>query len=116
MKVVRLTKGKSKVVAVELSHDQVDAPASLAFVRADGQERMVSGGGKIVKVWEEVDDQNGTMEEEDGEESPEDVEDQEVEDSSDEAEKQRKKRKRRKKDKSMDERGNHGVMAFKGMD
>ncbi len=118
--VVQLAKGKTKVVA-ELSHDQIDAPASLGFVGADGAEggaRMVSGGGRVVKVWEEIAEHDRTVEEGQKDHSPEDSEEEEEEDEdcSDEEEKQRKKRKKRRKNQGTDKRGDHGVMAFKGMD
>lgn len=122
--VVQVAKGKTKVVA-ELSHDQIDAPASLGFVGengADGEARMVSGGGKVIKVWEEIAEHHGKSEEGqkeqsfEGSEDEDDEEEEEEEDSSDEEEKQRKRRKKRRKAKGTDKRGDHGVMAFKGMD
>lgn len=116
--VVRLAKGKTKVIA-ELSHDQIDAPASLGFVGADGADgegRMVSSGGRVIKVWEEIAERDGTVEEGQEEQSSEDSEPEAEEDSSDEEEKQRKRRKKRRKNQSTDKLGDHGVMAFKGMD
>lgn len=118
--VVQVAKGKTKVVA-ELSHDQIDAPASLGFVGepgADGEARMVSGGGKVIKVWEETVERDGKSEEGPEEQSFDGSEDEEKEeeDSSDEEEKQRKRRKKRRKNQGTDKRGDHGVMAFKNMD
>lgn len=120
--VVQLAKGKTKVVA-ELSHDHIDAPASLGFVEAHGADRegrMVSGGGRVIKVWEEITERDATVEKAQEEQSSEDSEneeeEEEEEDSSDEEEKQRKRTKKRRRNQGPDKRGDHGVMAFKGMD
>lgn len=116
--VVRLAKGKTKVVA-ELSHDQIDAPASLGFVGADGasgEGRMVSGGGRVIKVWEEIAERDAKDEEGQQDHSSEGDEDENEENSSDNKEQQHKRRKKRRKNPATDKRGDHGVMAFKGMD
>lgn len=120
VRVVRL--GVNKVVA-EMRHDEVEGVLGLGF---EAGRRMISGGGQVVKIWEES--VKGEEEEEgerDGavlkkgkergsEES--DSDDEGGEDSSNEEEKERMKRKKRKRRRGDEKsRGGH-VMAFEGMD
>lgn len=121
---VKLGKRKSKVVG-EVRHDDVEGVLALGF---EVGGRMISGGGSIVKVWEESvpveeaeeddEDAAGVVDvERSGEDDrgPDDSDDAE-EDSSEE-EKVRKKRKKRKrnkgKGKSIEKKQ---VIAFKGID
>lgn len=118
VRLVRL--GVNKVVA-EMRHDEVEGVLGLGF---ETEGRMISGGGQVVKIWEE------SVEEEekgegngiglkrgkvgDSEESDSNKED--GRDSSDEEEKRRKRRKKRKRRKGKDQNGGQHVLAFKGMD
>jgi hypothetical protein len=112
--------GPNKVIA-ELKHDelQADAVVGLGF---DVTGRMISGGGKMVKVWHEklAGEQEESEEEEPkvakrGLDSDDDSDDsdEEEEDSSEE-EKEQKKRKKRKRSKGK-QKGN-GILGFAGLD
>ncbi|KAF2743636.1 WD40 repeat-like protein [Sporormia fimetaria CBS 119925] len=116
---VRFVKlGKNQVVG-GVKHDEFthEAVVGLGF---DAAGRLVTGGGKMVKVWHEKVDGEGAEEEKDGkrgresdsEDSEEDSEEEEEEESSDEEEK--KKRKKRKRNKGV-QKGN-GIMGFAGLD
>ena len=117
--ILRLGKGKRRVIG-EVSHDQIDAPGSLGFLEGDENRRMVSGGGRVVKIWEEerhsVD--NGGSPKEDGEDSLDesDIENDDEGESSDEVKSQRKRKKKTERAKGNGEHGNHGIIAFHGMD
>ncbi|KAF2476782.1 WD domain-containing protein [Lindgomyces ingoldianus] len=112
--------GPNKVVA-ELKHDefQAEAVVGLGF---DVTGRMISGGGKMVKVWHEKvwvdidDDEEETNGPKRAHESDSDdnSNEGEQEDSSEE-EKSSKKRKRRKKNKGKTLQGN-GILGFSGLD
>ena len=122
IRVVRM--GINKVVA-EIRHDEVEGVLGLGFEIGG---RMVSGGGQVVKVWQEkVQDEDGEDEvdevgakrikESDSEdESNEDRENGSSEEEEEEEETARKKRKRRKRNRGKDSNVNKHVMAFKGMD
>ncbi|KAJ4293067.1 WD repeat-containing protein jip5 [Kalmusia sp. IMI 367209] len=123
--------GANQIIA-ELSHDELEKEAvvGLGF---DVTGRMISGGGKMVKVWgepgayggDEDDDDDEEEEEEDqvaddgvadakrARESDEDS-DEEMDDSS-EDEKPTQKRKKRKKGKTQQQQ-NHGIMGFSGLE
>lgn len=119
MGIVQLRKGKSKILR-EFSHDPIDAPESLGFVKVDGTERLVSGGGKVVKIWEEQKGAvNGLIDlarESDDVDSDDSDDADGQEESSDEDEKPQKRRKKKRRGKGKGKHSDHGVMAFKGMD
>lgn len=126
---LRFVKIGSNQVIAELSHDELEKEAvvGLGF---DATGRMISGGGRTVKVWGEpgvYGDAGG-----DDEEEEEDVEegatgakhsrgsdsedsDEDMGDSS-EDERPSQKRKKRKKGKGGKQQQNHGIMGFSGLD
>lgn len=111
--------GPNKIIA-ELKHDEMQAEAvvGLGF---DVTGRMISGGGKMVKVWHEklAADQ---APDEDEEEPPSGAkrdhsdsdDDSEQEEDSSEEEKESKKRKKRKRNKG--KQNGHGILGFTGLD
>lgn len=114
---LRFVKIQPNRVIAELKHDELEAEAvvGLGF---DVTGRMISGGGKMVKVWheklaaeQESDADGGTKRSHDSD-SDEDS-DEEPDDSSEE-EKESKKRKKRKKNKGK-QKGN-GILGFSGLD
>ena len=119
IRVLRLGKGKNRVIA-EMSHDQIEAPASLGFLTGDAGGRMVSGGGRVIKVWEERGtteaNSDGLTNETVEESLDSDADDEGEGDSSEEEMRPQKRRKKSKRAKKGDKRGDHGVMAFTGME
>lgn len=113
--------GKKARVVGESRHDEVEGVVGLGWM-SDG--RMISGGGAVVKVWEEgighgaesEDEGNGVsgVKRANGFGSENDSSEQEEEESSEE-EKPRK-RKKRKRGKGKDKNGGQHVSAFKGLD
>ena len=117
--------GQNKVVQ-ELQHDEIEGVVALGF---DTEGRMLSGGGKIVKIWEEGLTMGIEAEEEDEEEavngsavrkrgaadSDEDSED-EGDDSSNESEEEEKPKKRKKKRKKGKKQANGVSFSFDGLD
>ena len=124
--------GKNKVVA-NLRHDDVEGVVGLGF---ECQGRMISGGGSVVKVWQEISARE--QDEEDDEESDseddeeadvgvevEDVvmggekrelqkESSEEEDSSEYEKSNKRRKKKRRSKKSKNDIGN-GILKFKGL-
>jgi hypothetical protein len=112
--------GPNKIVA-ELRHDELEKEAVIGL-GFDVTGRMISGGGKMVKVWheklaaeQESQDNGGNVSKRahDSDDSDADS-DEEMEDSSDE-EKEHKKRKKRKRGKGKQQKGN-GIVGFSGLD
>lgn len=111
--------GPNKVVA-ELKHDEL-SQESVIGLDFDVTGRMISSGGKTVKVWgeqtwQDVDDEeeeptNGKREHES---DKSDDSDEDMDDSSEEDE-PKQKRKKRKKNKGKQAPG-HGIMHFSGLD
>ena len=123
--------GKRAKVVVELRHDEVEGVGALGF---EVGGRMISGGGAVVKVWEENLGGN------EGDEADNDIENGGEErgaengkrangsgsdkndgsevggDESSDEEKPKRKKKKRKRNKGKDRSGGQHVMAFKGLD
>lgn len=117
--------GKRPKVIGEVRHDEVEGVISLGF---ESGGRMISGGGAVVKVWEESVALEASEEENEGEGvsaangkrlngygSGEESSDDAADDSSEEEEKPRK-RKKRKRSKGNKPAGEPGIVGFKGMD
>lgn len=110
--------GLNKVVHT-LSHDDVEGVIALGF---DVGGRLISGGGSIVKVWQEKMHLDDSEEEDDSdaEEVPEkrkaasDSDDSEN-DSSDEDDGQRRKRKRKRSRGKEKKNAGNGILGFKGL-
>lgn len=119
---LRFVKIGSNQVIGELSHDELEKEAVVGL-DFDVTGRMISGGGRMVKVWGEpgvygVDDEKeGDAPEEGakhGRGSDDEDSDEEMGDSS-EDERPSQKRKKRKKGKGQQQQ-NHGIMGFSGLD
>ncbi|KAF2643026.1 WD repeat-containing protein JIP5 [Massarina eburnea CBS 473.64] len=121
--IIRFAKiGANKVIG-ELSHDELEKEGVIGLgFDADG--RMISGGGKTVKVWGEKGAEDREAEEvEEAEKGTNDAKhalgdsdedsDEEMGDSSDE-EKPTQKRKKRKRNKGKQQKG-HGILGFSGL-
>ncbi|KAI2627928.1 WD repeat domain-containing protein jip5 [Hypomontagnella submonticulosa] len=126
-----------------LRHDEIEAVVGLGF---DCQGRMISGGGQIVKIWEESREPRGgdeSSEEEEsdddsdddggngdrdgiangnkakrqaGEDSDSDSDDGDDSDSDEGAKRSKKKRRKGKPAVDLGPHGAHGVLRFKGLD
>lgn len=115
--------GPNKVLEDSLRHDEIEAVVGLNF---DVGGRLISGGGSIIKVWQE----KMSLDEEEEEDSEEevkankrsldgsDLEDSEKDsdaDSSDDEKGGRKQRKKRRKSKAKGANVGNGILKFKGM-
>jgi WD40 repeat protein len=124
---LRFVKLGSNQVIAELSHDELEKEAvvGLGF---DATGRMISGGGRMVKVWgeasvygreeeveEEEEDENGVAGAKHERDSDDEESDEEMEDSS-EDERPSQKRKKRRKGKAVQQKHTHGIMGFSGLD
>lgn len=124
--------GKNKVIG-ELKHDEL-AQEGVIGLGFDVTGRMISGGGRTVKVWGEKGAIGATDEDDEEEEEEEDDEDEHVEepaakrlhesdsdkDSDEDAdsssdEEQQSKRKKKKRNKGKQQKG-HGILKFSGLD
>ena len=118
--------GKRPKVIGEVSHDEVEGVLGLGF---EVGGRMCSGGGRVVKVWDETlaevdadeDEEEigvngkGTTESDSARDASEANDDEGSEEVEKEEEKP-KKRKKRKRNKGKDKNGGQHVMAFTGID
>jgi len=130
VRVVRLGQGGNKVTEV-LRHDEIEGVLAVGF---DVEGRLISGGGSVVKVWEENsalrDEDEDDEEEEDSDDGDEEVEavnttgkrqaseDSDEADSSDEEQENKRKKKRKKggKGKGMDKLATNGILKFRGLE
>lgn len=116
VRIVRL--GLNKVVGEPLRHDEVEGVVALGF---DVGGRLVSGGGSIVKVWQQAMELDDEDDEEDSDEETgagkralENDTDESDADSSDEEAGRR--QKRRKGAKAKNKNAGNGILGFKGME
>ncbi len=124
---VDMGKKRPKVLhEAEVRHDEVEGVLQLGF---EVGGRMISGGGQVVKVWEDSSRVDGGEEDDEDERlgatngkrvngfgSDEDGSEEGGHESSDEEQKKRKKKKRRRNKGTNQSGGQKNVMAFKGMD
>ena len=113
--------GKRARIIGESRHDEVEGVMGLGWM-SDG--RMISGGGSVVKIWEEGTHHGAGSEDDDDEVngvkransfgSEDDSSEQGGEESSEEEKPRKRKKKKRGKGKGKD--GGQHVLAFKGMD
>lgn len=118
---IRLVDVRKRKALAEMSHDEVEGVVGLGF---DTDGRMISGGGLVVKVWQQSElDDNHDVEDlaterlSDVNEADDSdiVKDESTEE--DEEEKGGKKRKKRKRNKGKTIAGpKNGITAFKGLD
>lgn len=121
--------------SINLRHDDVEAVVSLAF---DCESRLISAGGRTVKLWEELSELQASKNEDDEEEGEDDSDDEEeaekaesskraAESDSDDDEddsdddgvedmKRRAKRRKEAKNSKLGPMGAHGIMGFSGLD
>ena len=124
---VDVSRTRPKVLQeAEVRHDEVEGVLGLGF---EVGGRMISGGGHVVKVWEDSNEVNDGEDNEDENEhlgatnskrvngfgSDQDENEEEGKESSDKEQQKRKKKRKRNKGKNQSGAQRH-VMAFKGMD
>jgi hypothetical protein len=133
LKIVDLQR-RELLTASTLRHDDMEGVVSLGF---DAGSRLISAGGRTVKVWEELSELQGhDRDEEEGDDSDDDDDDDDSEDArgakraaesdsddsddSDddgvEAMKQRAKRRKEAQSNRLGPMGAHGILGFEGMD
>lgn len=117
---VKFVKVGGNQVVGECPHDEVEGVVGLGF---EVGGRMVSGGGGVVKVWQESVEYEDEDDEGDGvrrkrglEDSDEDENDEDDSESIEEEERVRMKRKKRKRGGEKGKSGGKAVMAFTGID
>lgn len=118
---VEVVKMGSNQVVGECRHADLEGVVGLGF---EVGGRMISGGGAVVKVWQEsadeeedeVDGVDGVGKKRGMEDSDEDDEDKDDSESSEEEERARKKRKKRKRGNEKGKNGGKAVMGFTGLD
>lgn len=123
---------RAVVSSVNLRHDDVEAVVSLGF---DCNNRLISAGGRTVKVWEELSELQGEDSEEEDDDDDDDSDDDDepktngkrgAESDSDDGDsddedgveemKRRAKRRKEAQDSKLGPMGAHGVMGFEGLD
>ena len=121
---------RQKGLPLEVSHDDKEGVLALDF---ELRGRMCSGGGQVVKVWEEsiangqesdeVDEEspdeviiNGKRDHEHLNDSNDDKPDASEDDSSEEEQRKKRKKRKRSKGKGKGKHGQNGILGFRGMD
>ena len=114
---IKFVKDRKVVEAMEIKHDVVDEEAVVAL-GADVGGRLISGGGKVVKVWEEIRESHPSSEVEQDEEleRADGTDDDEDSESEEEQQSERKKRRKHKKRKGGQKTTQPAVLGFKGLD
>ncbi|KAK7417812.1 WD repeat-containing protein jip5 [Neonectria punicea] len=114
-------------VSANLRHDHLESVVSLAF---DSENRLISAGGRTVKLWEELsalqgdddedeEEDDSDKEEQSGKRAAESDNDSDSDDSDAERVEEMKRRAKRRKEvqsSKLGPMGAHGVMGFEGLD